>query len=1717
MANLSINQVDEVLFSFSYAQAQQASRCNEKLSLLMRQSIISEIEAGFDQFNYSGLQLELDSLEVNLGRLSEDDISYRLGEKIKLALIEALKQKLSERMGVNPFIQNELSARTGDFALIALKSFFLKGYFPSWVDSAWDLFSILEELLAARSSSLGQMIREISRYSEAARKRIAFLDTKYFDRIILVLVPNDANWILGYRESYGEIHESEGKLSGSSEDLKRALNLFILNFITQDAGPKFNRLSFMNRFLGALAAHYNLDFKLFLKEIIRLVIEIPSSNPLQQDFKEAITWVGEKNLVTDLLKSDIYEPNQADLLTWLNQGIENIQVEKWVNELGLEGVLFHELARRFPSFWKNLNPTGLDNLVVLLSKKDAPVWKQITEGFIGLTAKQTAASPVQKSEYLIGLFDYTQEWFNPLNLNLFDKSDWYFVQLLFFFEKPVQGTISSQELIEIGLTNGVSNAPIIWSRAKKRINATGIVFQITDDLIFRSGSSIRKEEEITRLILNKSVPDQETMIFDYLKSGLTGGISEKWGKNNLAEILSNLLWDQNPIVLDWIKKYGTSKNSGFKTRLRRLLIEVEKKQLVDYGYALEGSGFLTLLLPILDYSKPDVEVRKKQSSDLSDQEKARLIFDYLQKKSLPTLNEKFVKADVLSFLSALIEKRDPILLMWISKARQGSNSNFRLRLKELISLLNRGEIMAYVSELNGKNSLREFLNSDNLDGDTRADSYFKKPTESMQSSNAVDLVETFDIESKESIQFESRTFQELALLGYLNSGSLSVAFQNLAKADLVELLSGFMKDQNPVLMDWIQKGRFLSNSSAGQRLWGLASSLDRKELIAFVAKSATYRAYRLIELDQLISEQLDFPTSKLVLSDRILWFTFLGALSSNKSEENSLVSIAQTLKSASNFLTSLRKQIPSNLENSQKFSALFKELNFLKSLLIGYSLNPEKIKFYETLPFLFSAKGSFLSAVQPKSIRLASNPTGLGIAWTSLRLNVENRSEKKFFKSLLTDIYQLSAEAKEKSESENRKKAALVLLKSDLAKVKRVALYFGDQAYQKSEVKQAIKRIFKALETDPSIAVPLLLKEKEYLFFMLPVFKNNLDAKGWIVFKRWMDRHFGMEFRKSLNFWESTNDSTLVQLLRLGNLFKSTMNLNSTKTSDINHKLATVDSFISFRAELNILFGNSPDTVTNLLSLFNLPDSVFKRRQSGVLWRKLLLQSLIRFKKDSVDQSEVSVKVFWEIFSDTITSFSSYLEVDSMNWEESLRNSKLTSVAQTILSQFLHQNYTREQYELNNTSSEERLLEAIFFLKAEGFLPWWSPFRTKTELIKEVLRRIEISKSEETSALISALVTGDVSKMILGIHQDELYKLREILLDSKYSKHFQDLNELIDSRISKLYSRIQEVDEVKLKKGRTNWIEVKNFKNLASVHQERETKKWLNAGKESVLIRKWFGNDPRILKQMNELIRWSPLIYFGSLNPSKWKMWLLLFGFDFYVNRGQSYSRGFLSQFLSYLMKRQAAINWKGVVHRLVRNKDFLTDQNKFYRAELLNIFPIEEKIAPVESKTGDQVRVKNAGLVLCWPFLSVLFSRLKLSVGNKIPEENLSKAVYLLQHLVFGHSDFPEYELVLNKLMVGMKSGQHLEKVALSQEEKDMTESLLSGMKSNWEKMKNASVQAIRETFLQREGLLEFGDESFILRVPKTGVDILLDSVSWNIAVIRLPWMEKPIEVKWR
>ncbi|RKQ49468.1 hypothetical protein BXY85_0457 [Roseivirga pacifica] len=212
-------------------------------------------------------------------------------------------------------------------------------------------------------------------------------------------------------------------------------------------------------------------------------------------------------------------------------------------------------------------------------------------------------------------------------------------------------------------------------------------------------------------------------------------------------------------------------------------------------------------------------------------------------------------------------------------------------------------------------------------------------------------------------------------------------------------------------------------------------------------------------------------------------------------------------------------------------------------------------------------------------------------------------------------------------------------------------------------------------------------------------------------------------------------------------------------------------------------------------------------------------------------------------------------------------------------------------------------------------------------------------------------------------------------------------------------------------------------------------------------------------------------------------------------------------------MKSTLPLSW-AKLHQAkssVKNENESTVQNALERNESKNS----------EEEDDDQdkgVLVHNAGLVILWPFVTQYFQMLNLLEENsfKTPEDAV-KGVHLLHYLATGQDEPLEYELYLNKLLCGIAPGTPIATdLGLTKQEKELSESLLNGAIGNWPNMKDTSPQALRESFLQRSGIVEIKYDSIELRVEKKTLDVLLDSMPWGYSVIKFPWTKKPIHVTW-
>ncbi|WP_231739348.1 contractile injection system tape measure protein [Novosphingobium sp. FSW06-99] len=189
-------------------------------------------------------------------------------------------------------------------------------------------------------------------------------------------------------------------------------------------------------------------------------------------------------------------------------------------------------------------------------------------------------------------------------------------------------------------------------------------------------------------------------------------------------------------------------------------------------------------------------------------------------------------------------------------------------------------------------------------------------------------------------------------------------------------------------------------------------------------------------------------------------------------------------------------------------------------------------------------------------------------------------------------------------------------------------------------------------------------------------------------------------------------------------------------------------------------------------------------------------------------------------------------------------------------------------------------------------------------------------------------------------------------------------------------------------------------------------------------------------------------------------------------------------------------------------------------RAPRASPLPVPE---PADGKPDQSLYVANAGLVLVHPFLPRLFDELGLlgtdAEGRTrvLPGEALSRACHLLQFLVDGRLDRPEPHLVLNKLLCGVPPAMPVAR-AIDPRSGDLAtcDAMLKAVLANWPPLNRTSIDALQETFFQREGRLQCSGGKWTLQVQRKTLDVLMDQIPWGLSVVYHHWMPEPIYVTW-
>lgn len=166
-----------------------------------------------------------------------------------------------------------------------------------------------------------------------------------------------------------------------------------------------------------------------------------------------------------------------------------------------------------------------------------------------------------------------------------------------------------------------------------------------------------------------------------------------------------------------------------------------------------------------------------------------------------------------------------------------------------------------------------------------------------------------------------------------------------------------------------------------------------------------------------------------------------------------------------------------------------------------------------------------------------------------------------------------------------------------------------------------------------------------------------------------------------------------------------------------------------------------------------------------------------------------------------------------------------------------------------------------------------------------------------------------------------------------------------------------------------------------------------------------------------------------------------------------------------------------------------------------------------------EEFHLNNAGLVLLAPFFGLVFKDLGY-LGRKrdfASEELRTRAVHFSQFLVLAEQHPPEAGLALNKVLCGMEVAEPMERfIDLSTKEQNAAQEVINSALMHWSALKRTSAPVFRQTFLKHEGILTSQGGNWLLRIERTSVDILLDTLPWTISIIKHPWMKQPVMVEW-
>lgn len=395
----------------------------------------------------------------------------------------------------------------------------------------------------------------------------------------------------------------------------------------------------------------------------------------------------------------------------------------------------------------------------------------------------------------------------------------------------------------------------------------------------------------------------------------------------------------------------------------------------------------------------------------------------------------------------------------------------------------------------------------------------------------------------------------------------------------------------------------------------------------------------------------------------------------------------------------------------------------------------------------------------------------------------------------------------------------------------------------------------------------------------------------------------------------------------------------------------------------------------------------------------------------------------------------------------------------------------------------------------------WKHLITKNDLAKALF--FEYLK---TGLVKENSISKNIASVVLEITVDQFF-IEELL--SLYRENLDSLMRWIFS-IPASFKRIV-VKKIKDYSNEIIFVLIAIFEQEVSNNQRILKKSFSKITQNKVIEKQWF-----------EFVQW--FIYLGRNTISQPQLKSAFFRlakafWDLDTSEVVAISSFLLEKMESHnsIAKNEITAFFQNCLSKETNNnQNVLTIANEVKQ----NIKNDPSNVAFENIKDQEIIYVSNGGLVLLHPFLKTLFEQLHFCSSEGVWKDKLQqhKAILLTQFLIDGSDRFRESDLILNKILCGFAVQEIVNvKIKLTKKEKQKGIRLLEAVKSHWKVMSTSSIEALQQTFLQREAKLGFlPNHEYELWMEEKGVDILLDQLPWGLGMIQTPWMENYLICHW-